>query len=74
MLILLLLKVVFFFFLQEWSLTETGYVKHHDLCLTLTDQVPGAVVVMKPCQNVIEQVTLTYTFVLVFTVFDSTEF
>ncbi|XP_039285530.1 polypeptide N-acetylgalactosaminyltransferase 2 [Nilaparvata lugens] len=40
---------------QEWTITESGYVKHHELCLTLTDQMPGAVVVMKPCQNVIEQ-------------------
>lgn len=40
---------------QEWAITESGYVKHHELCLTLTDQMPGAVVVMKPCQNVIEQ-------------------
>ncbi|KAL1139494.1 hypothetical protein AAG570_006478, partial [Ranatra chinensis] len=40
---------------QEWTLTESGFVKHHELCLTLTSESPGAPVLMNPCQNAIEQ-------------------
>lgn len=34
---------------QEWGLTTTGLIKHHDLCLTLTDYTKGAQVVMRLC-------------------------
>lgn len=36
---------------QEWGLTTTGLIKHHDLCLTLTHYAKGAQVVMKICDG-----------------------
>ncbi|XP_014251277.1 polypeptide N-acetylgalactosaminyltransferase 2 [Cimex lectularius] len=40
---------------QEWGLTDSGVLKHHDLCITLTSDTPGEVVVMRPCDNSIQQ-------------------
>ncbi|XP_067009455.2 polypeptide N-acetylgalactosaminyltransferase 2 [Anabrus simplex] len=36
---------------QEWTLTHDGLVKHHDICLTLTDYRKGAPLAMKVCEN-----------------------
>ncbi|CAA9995097.1 unnamed protein product [Nesidiocoris tenuis] len=41
---------------QEWGLTDTNTIKHHDLCLTLTSDTPGTPVIMRPCDNSIHQV------------------
>ncbi|XP_054265326.1 polypeptide N-acetylgalactosaminyltransferase 2 [Macrosteles quadrilineatus] len=40
---------------QEWTLTAGGLLRHSEMCLTLTDTNPGSTVVMKPCNNGIEQ-------------------
>ncbi|XP_073990157.1 polypeptide N-acetylgalactosaminyltransferase 2 isoform X1 [Rhodnius prolixus] len=40
---------------QEWGLNDQGLLKHHDLCLTLSSDAPGAVVLMRPCDNSIQQ-------------------
>ncbi|BES94740.1 polypeptide N-acetylgalactosaminyltransferase [Nesidiocoris tenuis] len=40
---------------QEWGLTDTNTIKHHDLCLTLTSDTPGTPVIMRPCDNSIHQ-------------------
>lgn len=36
---------------QEWSLTNVGSVKHHDLCLALTTPLRGSQVVMRICDG-----------------------
>lgn len=36
---------------QEWGLTTSGLIKHHDLCLALIDYTKGAQVVMKLCDG-----------------------
>ncbi|KAF6210903.1 hypothetical protein GE061_014015 [Apolygus lucorum] len=40
---------------QEWGLTDTHAIKHHDLCLTVTSEVPGVPVVMRPCDFSLQQ-------------------
>ncbi|XP_049941023.1 polypeptide N-acetylgalactosaminyltransferase 2 [Schistocerca serialis cubense] len=36
---------------QEWSLTNEGYLKHYDVCLTLSDYKRGAPLLMKVCDD-----------------------
>ncbi|KAL3265759.1 hypothetical protein HHI36_009960 [Cryptolaemus montrouzieri] len=36
---------------QEWSLTSTGLIKHHDLCLTLPNYMKGVQIVMRICDG-----------------------
>lgn len=36
---------------QEWVLTESGQIKHHDLCLALDGYTKGNSVVMKVCDG-----------------------
>lgn len=36
---------------QEWGLTKSGLIKHHDLCLTLNSPTKGAQVLMKVCDG-----------------------
>ncbi|XP_063221351.1 polypeptide N-acetylgalactosaminyltransferase 2 [Bacillus rossius redtenbacheri] len=36
---------------QEWALTSDGHIKHHDVCLTLTEYKKGTPLVMKICDN-----------------------
>ncbi|CAH1100559.1 unnamed protein product, partial [Psylliodes chrysocephalus] len=40
---------------QEWTLTNTGLLRHHDLCLTLVNFVKGSQVVMRICDGSEEQ-------------------
>ncbi|XP_045480487.1 polypeptide N-acetylgalactosaminyltransferase 2-like [Harmonia axyridis] len=36
---------------QEWSLTNSGLIRHHDLCLSLANFMKGAQVVMRVCDG-----------------------
>ncbi|KAJ8913479.1 hypothetical protein NQ315_013859, partial [Exocentrus adspersus] len=36
---------------QEWSFTSGGFIKHHDLCLTLVNFLKGSQVVMRICDG-----------------------
>nr|CAD7444674.1 unnamed protein product [Timema bartmani] len=36
---------------QEWTLTQDGHIKHHDVCLTLPDYQKGTPLVMKMCEG-----------------------
>lgn len=36
---------------QEWSLTSSGLIKHHDLCLTLLNFTKGSQVIMRICDG-----------------------
>lgn len=36
---------------QEWGLTKSGLIKHHDLCLTLDKPTKGAQALMKICDG-----------------------
>nr|XP_018901393.1 PREDICTED: polypeptide N-acetylgalactosaminyltransferase 2-like [Bemisia tabaci] len=40
---------------QDWVFTNTGQIKHNDVCLALTTQEPGSVLVMKTCQHSSDQ-------------------
>nr|CAD7460708.1 unnamed protein product [Timema tahoe] len=42
---------------QEWTLTQDGHIKHHDVCLTLPDYQKGTPLVMKMCEGLDGQVT-----------------
>lgn len=39
---------------QEWAITKKGQIKHHDLCLTLVNFAIGSAVVMKVCDEQME--------------------
>ncbi|KAK6640611.1 Polypeptide N-acetylgalactosaminyltransferase 2 [Polyplax serrata] len=34
---------------QEWTLADDTFIKHHEMCLTIPNFVPGALVLMRPC-------------------------
>lgn len=36
---------------QEWTLEDNTYIKHHDMCLTIPNTVPGTLVLMQPCED-----------------------
>ncbi|XP_022913493.1 polypeptide N-acetylgalactosaminyltransferase 2 [Onthophagus taurus] len=36
---------------QEWGLTSTGLIKHHDLCLTLDKYSKGSQIIMRICDG-----------------------
>ncbi|XP_017777755.1 PREDICTED: polypeptide N-acetylgalactosaminyltransferase 2 [Nicrophorus vespilloides] len=36
---------------QDWGLTSTGFIKHHDLCLGLSEFVKGEQVTMRVCDG-----------------------
>ena len=37
---------------------DDSYIKHHDLCLTIPNYVPGALVLMRLCEDADNQVVL----------------
>lgn len=39
---------------QEWAITKKGQIKHHNLCLTLVHFAIGSSVVMKVCDETME--------------------
>lgn len=40
-----------YFFHQEWALTKTNLVRHHDMCLALKDPAPGKPVAIEGCRD-----------------------
>lgn len=42
---------------QAWSLTKEGFIKHHDTCLTIVNEMPGTEVLMRKCENSSDQVS-----------------
>lgn len=36
---------------QEWTITKTGQIRHHDLCLTLVTFAKGSIVIMHTCDE-----------------------
>lgn len=42
---------------QEWTLEDNTYIKHHDMCLTIPNTVPGTLVLMQPCEDGDNQVS-----------------
>ncbi|KAI5751282.1 hypothetical protein M8J77_006060 [Diaphorina citri] len=40
---------------QAWSLTKEGFIKHHDTCLTIVNEMPGTEVLMRKCENSSDQ-------------------
>lgn len=49
------------FLLQEWTLEDNTYIKHHDMCLTIPNTVPGTLVLMQPCEDGDNQVRRIFT-------------
>lgn len=44
--------------LQEWALTDDGMLKHNEMCLTLPERQPGVALIMTPCGEEEDQVSL----------------
>lgn len=51
--------VRFCFLFQGWIFSKSGQIMHHSVCLSLIEPpVPNSLVVMRPCQEVMEQVLI----------------
>lgn len=44
---------------------DDTYIKHHEMCLTIPNYVPGTLVLMRPCEDADNQVNKNYLFILI---------
>ncbi|XP_065205830.1 polypeptide N-acetylgalactosaminyltransferase 2 [Planococcus citri] len=40
---------------QGWMISKTGQIMHHSVCLSLNDPVPNSLIIMRHCQEVLDQ-------------------